>query len=273
MRSSWWEFRDPNKFFELETLNVLSAKAFYDAMGSQLQDEDILLFVHGFNNTFEFASLRVAQLVHDIRFPGEAIVFSWPSEGKTGKNAYRRDEKRAEVSYLALAEVLSSLIQRQRETTSGKGKIHLIAHSMGNRVLLHAMHQLRGQIHDGEKPFGHVILAAADMDVDKFVAFIPSVVQPSESVTMYFCTNDLALMASRVVHINKRVGEGPVFMKELDNIDAETANTSFLGHDSYASDSAVLEDIGILVNKDLPPPKRPSLSPAESLGYVYWVFN
>lgn len=45
-------------------------------------DRSLLIFVHGYNVTFEKAARRTAQLKHDLRFEGEAAFYSWPSRGK-----------------------------------------------------------------------------------------------------------------------------------------------------------------------------------------------
>ena len=56
----------------------------------------LLLFVHGFNVKFANAALRTAQLAHDLKFPGVAMFYSWPSQGDT--SAYLHDEEAAQIS-------------------------------------------------------------------------------------------------------------------------------------------------------------------------------
>jgi esterase/lipase superfamily enzyme len=42
---------------------------------------DVLIYVHGFNQTFESAARDAARISDGIRFRGETMVFSWPSKG------------------------------------------------------------------------------------------------------------------------------------------------------------------------------------------------
>ncbi|MEI8347269.1 MAG: alpha/beta hydrolase, partial [Pseudomonadota bacterium] len=131
---SWWNRADVNKYFSFEQLKEISGLLFASDVTRSLTEkkEDILVFVHGYNNTFEFGSLRLAQLVNDIRFAGQAVLFSWPSEGSALESAYRRDEVKAESSHPALLKVLTQLVEKWRQSEPAKrGKIHLIAHSMG----------------------------------------------------------------------------------------------------------------------------------------------
>ena len=274
-RPRWWQRNDPNRFFLIDTLSTLQREQFLDIVGKPLaeQKRDVLLFVHGFNNTFEFVSLRMAQLVHDIRFRGTPVVFSWPSEGKGNLLAYQRDEQKAAASHDALAEVLISLVQSTHVAGENPGKIHLIAHSMGNRVLAHALMVVRQQLQPGVKPFGHVILAAPDIDARTFVALYPAIEKTSDSVSLYFCSEDSALKVARIIHQDIRVGQRPLFMQALINIDADNANTSILGHDYFVSRSELLIDLELLIRRSLPPSQRPTLRPALGLvGHQYWKF-
>ena len=43
---------------------------------------DVLIYVHGFNQTFETAAVDAARLSSGVNFRGDAVVFSWPSKAK-----------------------------------------------------------------------------------------------------------------------------------------------------------------------------------------------
>ena len=51
----------------------------------------VLIYVHGFNQTFETAALDAAQLSDAIKFRGRTMVFSWPSKAGLFDYAYDRD--------------------------------------------------------------------------------------------------------------------------------------------------------------------------------------
>ncbi len=52
------------------------------------ENRDVLVFVHGYNNTLSDAVLRVAQFVEDSGFEGVPVLFSWASAGQVAKYAY-----------------------------------------------------------------------------------------------------------------------------------------------------------------------------------------
>jgi esterase/lipase superfamily enzyme len=262
----WWNARDPRKHFLVESLSEFTLAEFQKAAAG-----DCLLFIHGFNTNFDFAVLRTAQLVHDLQFPGQGIAFSWPSAGST--SSYFLDEKKAERSIVALVEVFEKLLAVEPEKSPRK--IHVIAHSMGNRVFMNAIRQYELK-HPKSRPFiGHVALAAPDVDGASFAALLPSVQRLAGHVTLYYCSSDRALVASRTVHLNKPVGLGPWFAEGVETVNADNANTEMLGHGYYASSHPLLIDLRLLLVYGEPADKRlPPLTPKTMvLGYPHWAFS
>ena len=102
--------------------------------------KDVLVFIHGFNVSLEEATARAAQVAEDMPFDGTMIVFSWQSAAKTRE--YLNDEKLAERYFWNLAEFLAALKQNCDPAT----RLHVLAHSMGNRVTLRAVEALCGTI-------------------------------------------------------------------------------------------------------------------------------
>ena len=115
--------RDP---FFAEIRNVLqSARESGDAPHA-------LFFLHGFNVSFEEAAIRAAQIGFDLKVPGATAFFSWPSRGNVA--AYPADEASIEASERAITDFLIDFT-----ANCGAEKVHVIAHSMGNRGLLRAL--------------------------------------------------------------------------------------------------------------------------------------
>jgi hypothetical protein len=52
---------------------------------------DVLIYVHGFNQTFESAALDAARISDGIRFRGDTMVFSWPSKANLFDYGYDRE--------------------------------------------------------------------------------------------------------------------------------------------------------------------------------------
>jgi esterase/lipase superfamily enzyme len=267
--SYWWQSRDPGKYFLIESLEVLARDRFL----KQVAPDDVLLFIHGYNTDFESAVLRSAQLVHDLRFPGKGLAFSWPSAGALSK--YGADEGQAEKSTSALVEVFR-LLSPPAATKGAVGKIHVIVHSMGNRVFLSAIRQYEREspARPPRKIFGHVALAAPDVDAATFAALLPSVLRQSDTATLYYCQSDRALLASQTLHMNKPVGLGPFFADGLDTINCDNANTSLLGHDYYASTHPLLIDLRLAILFGAKPDDRfpPLGHHTLYLGYPHWSF-
>lgn len=99
-----------------------------------------LVFIHGYNVSFESAVKRTAQVSYDLKFHGVPICYSWPSHG--GLEDYTRDMANADWSVVHLQEFLTSLFQE-----TGAERVHVIAHSMGNRALMQALDRLALQWH------------------------------------------------------------------------------------------------------------------------------
>src|SRR5207245_2644693 len=58
------------------------------------------VFVHGFNNSFEDAARRTAQIYHDVEFDGVPLFYSWPSKGKLRDYSYDTNNADQAVGYL-----------------------------------------------------------------------------------------------------------------------------------------------------------------------------
>ena len=88
---------------------------------------DVLIYVHGFNQTFETAALDATHLSDGIKFRGQTMVFSWPS--KAGLFDYAYDRESAMWSRDDFERVLRSIV-----TTPSAGRVHIVAHSMGTML-------------------------------------------------------------------------------------------------------------------------------------------
>jgi esterase/lipase superfamily enzyme len=271
----WWGGRSPEKCFCVESLVELSRTDFL----RDVRPGDVLLYVHGHKNTLDDALLRAAQLKYDLEFPGAAVAFSWPSDAGLSQDEYRRVAATVPDHAAGLAEVLHELTSNTATSPQppGKRRVHVIAHSLGNRLLLEAIWQLvpDGKYRGNNKYFGQVVLAAPDVGAIQFNNLIPYVVAFSEQITYYYCQNDVALKTSREINRYEPVGLLPYFDRGLDTVNADGANTSFLGHAYFASSEEVLLDIQLMVNNGFGPEKRmpPLASRSQVFGHDHWSFT
>jgi esterase/lipase superfamily enzyme len=95
----------------------------------------VLVFIHGFNNRFDDAVFRFAQIVHDSRAPVVPILLTWPSRG----SVLGYDRQSAIYSRNALESLLKA-ISRDRSV----GEISILAHSMGNSLALETLRAADG---------------------------------------------------------------------------------------------------------------------------------
>ena len=86
---NWWRNPDPKRDFLVESVQILSRAQFR----TEMQDSDLLLFIHGYKYTFDGAVLQCAQIQYDLEFSGRPIAFAWPSTGEL--TGYERDAQQA----------------------------------------------------------------------------------------------------------------------------------------------------------------------------------
>lgn len=150
----------------------------------------LLLFVHGYNNRFEDAVMRFAQIAHDSSAPAAPFLFTWPSRGKL--LAYAYDRESANYSRDALESVLDMLAAEPAVR-----EVSIIAHSMGNWVTLEALRQIairRGRVH---AKIDNVMLAAPDVDIDVFAKQVMTLGPNRPKLTLFVSRDDRALGLSR----------------------------------------------------------------------------
>ena len=134
-----FEFRpDPKKHIVLAKLQNLEEQVFFDEVAQSVAKsiaKDSLVFIHGYNVSFEDAARRTGQIAFDLNFIGAPIFYSWPSNNRA--TAYLKDETNITWSTPHFLKFLETLAER-----SGAKRIHIIAHSMGNRAVCDALKAL-----------------------------------------------------------------------------------------------------------------------------------
>ena len=242
----------------LEEIAMLKEAAFWQSMVAEINrvagEENqtmAMVFVHGYNVSFDEAAIRAAQIGFDLALPGPMAFYSWPSKGKLTK--YITDANTALGSAGNLAQFLRGFIAAMW----GKGhKIHLLAHSMGNRLVLDAVGDLNNEF--GTRLFDQIFLTAADVDKEKFEHDSPAFREIAQRATMYISSKDLALRASEFVNESDRAGyyEPVTVVSGVDTIRASRISQGLLGHDYYADAIPLLGDVKTLMWHDADPWSR-----------------
>jgi len=174
-------------------LTVEKARARLHERTAKTPHRRVLLFVHGFNNRFDDAVYRFAQIVRDSGVKAVPVLFSWPSRGSLW--AYGYDRESTNYSRDALEELLQALAK-----DPAVGEISILAHSMGNWLALEALRQMSIRNGRVSPKIKAVMLAAPDVDVNVFrsqIAAISRVGGPH--VTLFVSQDDRALAVSRRV--------------------------------------------------------------------------
>jgi esterase/lipase superfamily enzyme len=266
------EFKeDEKKHIVLKKLEVMNADDFYGALRNEYdertpENRSAFVFIHGFNTNFDDAAYRTAQLAYDLNFEGVPIMYSWPS--KDSVRAYDADRKTTNWSW----EHLQYFVERiARE--SGALRIHLIAHSMGNELLVKALDGL-GRQPEIKPLFDNVIMAAPDVDAQPFAAQNwAGIRDAAKRFTLYASSDDWALKVSRDLNNFARLGEAGgtlVVIPGLDTIDASGIDTNELGHNYYHC-KKLMDDLQLLMAKGWAPLER-KLRNRQKGDLGYWAF-
>ncbi len=188
---------DPHRDFVTVSANYLDKQQFSTALTAAAKPagrRNVLIFVHGFNNRFDDAVYRFAQVVHDAKAPGIPVLFTWPSLGELSLRAYTYDRESANSSHEALEQLIEMLAANPNVK-----EINIVAHSMGNLVALEALRGMasrRGKI--GAK-VRNVVLVAPDVGVDRFRTEIQGMGKSRPRFLLFASQDDSALNFSKTI--------------------------------------------------------------------------
>ena len=130
--------------------------------------KEVVLFVHGYNSSFESAALTMGELCHFLGRDFVCGIFTWPAGGHRGTLlGYNFDRESAEYAVEDLVKLIRIVAR-----TPGVERIHLIAHSRGTDTVASALAELSVEAYslqsspDREFHIGNVVLVAPDLDGD-----------------------------------------------------------------------------------------------------------
>lgn len=262
------------KYVLLLNVEPLDGQSFYTHLSENIRNspsKDIFMFVHGYNSSFEDSARRTAQLAYDLDFDGTPMMYSWPSQGST--TSYTVDEAAVRVGGRKMATFLTDIVQQ-----AGADRIHLIAHSMGNRAMIEALAKIAaGQ--DKSEPaqlFDQIIFTAPDVDRDYFVESVAEIRHMARRVTLYASENDRALQTSAILHGAPRAGlagESMIMAPGLDTIDMSAVKADSLGHSYFAANEGAIYDLFRLLWLGEPPQQRCGMREQSKETTEFWLFN
>jgi esterase/lipase superfamily enzyme len=202
---------------------------------------NVLLYIHGFNQTFETTALDAVRLSDGISFAGATMAFSWPSKAKLLDYGYDRES--AMWSRDALDQLFDVLI-----ASPAIGRVQVVAHSVGTMLTMEALRQLYARRGDAAaERIGAIVLASPDVDMDVFSSSIKRIGPLAANVTVVTATNDRALALSRWIAGGiTRVGAAEKAQLErlgLRVIDASGEGWGLINHDLFLSNAQIRQVI------------------------------
>ncbi|NIY71203.1 alpha/beta fold hydrolase [Marivivens donghaensis] len=233
-----WPNLDPDPvtdFLVVDTGTLTREEFIRQVHRDNLGDGEVGVFVHGFNQRFQEALFRVAQLNADSDSDTVAsVLFSWPSEGNP--LGYETDAQGVLFSRDPLADLLTDLHDTGLRTV-------VFAHSMGGWLTVEALRILklagRQDVLDGLE----VILAAPDVDTFVFGRAMDLIGPMKTPIAVLVSRKDRALdLAARLAGGRPKLGSVDVTdpavaeaaqLAHVQLIDISSVDFDPLGHSGY----------------------------------------
>ena len=224
--------------------------------------DEVLLFVHGFNNDFDDAAYTLAEMWHYMGRQQVPVLFTWPA-GRGGPSGYIYDRESGEFSVHHLKKLIRELASITEIET-----FHFIAHSRGTDVLTSAIRELAltARAFGSKAPTVmrdvHVTLAAPDLDMDVVSQRIIAehLWRETLNITIYTNRTDKAIgLAERFFKSVKRIGSvgmQDVSQRGLDSfghvegvsiVEMQEVEKSSASHSYFHSDPAASSDLILMV--------------------------
>lgn len=185
---------------------------------------NLLVFIHGFDNSFENAITRAAFNREWLAQSGvpeadtSVIAFSWPSEGRlldiVLDAPYRSDQVAAQQSALALMNFLANLEPIVSAARRDRRRVFLLVHSMGHLALEAAVESWFTHGNGDGRLFDEAFLAAGDEEYDSFdfprLGRLSGLDRLTNRITVLFSEADAVLRVSAGLNGIRRLGQsGP----------------------------------------------------------------
>lgn len=276
-------FIDPEEAAQYDKSIEIFRKSIAERLTSANQ-KDIILYVHGFNISFENAVLGLNDVWHFGGRQAVPIVYSWPS-GSGNLFGYFSARESGEFTVYHLKETL-----RMLSSMPEVENIHIIAHSRGTDITTTALRELIIETRaSGKDPLTvlkveNLLLAAPDLDYgvvsQRLIAeqFGPAFGQ----ITIYMNEDDSALGISQKLMKGIRFGkltinnqnerEAQIFehVKNVSFVNVKDVK-GFVGHSYFRTHPGALSDIIRLINTSSPP--GTATRPLTKIDGNFWTLD
>lgn len=249
----------------------------------------VLLYVHGYRETFETTSKDAAQIARMTGFDGPVIEYSWPSQGQVLK--YAVDETNMYHDVRNFRDFLRGLADKPWVK-----EIVIVSHSLGARLVIPAIGTVDRVSRRADRTgnISNIILASPDIDRETFERDIvdevlaPDRVAQGRHITIYVSAKDKALAVSRAVHGYPRLGSPYCFdpfeaadlkakgfpercfvsaIPGITVVDTTEVSRGSTGHSNFLRSAVACRDFVDAVAGKRTRPERV----ATRLPYVFWL--
>ena len=262
--------------------------------------KEVVLYVHGYHNTFQDAAFTMGELCHFLGREFVCVIFTWPAGGTRGLfMGYNVDRESGEFAVEDLKKAIRLIAD-----TPGVEAVHLLAHSRGTDILTTAVSELGIEVYVTRTTLGkrfkirNVVLMAPDIDADVAAARIYKVVSDPDlpygnapeprgtfpptgvRLTVYVSPDDKALTVSQYLFGSlRRLGRTDVATLGDEEVEQArklgvmdmiqvSGTTDYFGHSYFVSNPAVSSDLIALIRYGLKPGEAGR--PLTEIAKPYW---
>ena len=241
--------------------------AFRAGIANDTKNRDVaeaVIFIHGYNTPFLDGLYRTAQLVVETGFHGVPIYFGWPG----GEHWWEYPAATQQV--MAAAQELASVL-RLVATAAEVTKVHVVAHSMGNKVLVEAIALLAQDATIRTGKVSDLVMAAPDVVPSRLTQVAGMIRSVFRRSTVYVSDTDLALRVGTAFDHDHRVGERTPFSVPIgfEAVDATGAKDTIIGHSYFVETDTIANDLAAFVVRGESAMER-GLRQTTDKGNVLW---
>ena len=247
------------------------SKREFDRLLSTDQGKGTFVFIHGFNTGFHNGAVRAAQIAYDLQLPGTPMMYCWPSQGNAA--GFQPDIRAVENP--TVKRHCETFLEEVLEGSAG-AKVHLVAHSLGARLLCEVLPSLSPS---DVRRIGSIILIAPEIAAGDFKeqfekkgGLREKYVEKGCPILVYASSEDKAMKAAQVIEGKTRLGQAGAdltVLRGLTTIDASQISVDCgLCHNLDDRDG-VINDMYLFLHEGLPPERR-LLTPRPLGGLTYY---
>jgi esterase/lipase superfamily enzyme len=226
----------------------------------------VVVFIHGYNNTFDTALRRAIGVGEDLKIDAPIVLWSWPSQGT--ESGYVYDTMSVEFSRPYFREFVSALLKNPKVK-----EITVMAHSMGSRIAL----QMLEQSAQAQRKLASIVFVAPDVPQTLFSQAIDLYGRGASLATMYANEHDRPLTLSEVVNREAPAGlaGNALFVSDgIETVDLSRLDFEWFGtnHSAGFEIPKAAADVSLVVNRHVKAASR-SLNGVTLGKLTYWTIQ